>query len=518
MSRDFKLLPFLLDRLASYGFSADMDEAIVLEVYGNGCPGVFNFEGSVYVHNLNNTAVTYETAIQLDKSNLNTRSYGFLGYSVKFGRFCTERFTDICLAAGAPNMFSFDSINLNYSKSAISNEKGSAVSPPPAPPQEFGDCQPSPTRGRRVPMMKVLSNSKKILQQRANRSRQGHAPAMKGAHPRESGVREDDPLCVKAPNCQNGDRKGPLSSEADVGPVKYLPDQCPDLKVNCKSTQTQFSGDKKSGALNPGAPSHQLLDGRLRLPETSSFSDTQCSGQRKVTRDLTSREPVPERQHGYFHRQTTHRSFPRRPSLLKSSASWRGHVSSKRNRLSYGVEKRTVLETVHISPGHAEKQNGGTADVYEKGKKGKLEDGQTRGRSPKEKSRTKGSRPGSGERNRGSSFQRDSADQHSTPENPRSKWRKMVQNEAGRRRRNNELDRTDDSRSPVENQLKRETIRHDATSQEDVIRRRSLSRSACKSPYASCGPKRGDHRNSMRAIVTELTKSRNPAPDCSTDH
>ncbi|KAH9505119.1 hypothetical protein Btru_059594 [Bulinus truncatus] len=104
----FQTSSFYWTGLASYGFSADMDEKFM----AMGSPGVFNFEGSVYIHNLNNTAVTYETAIQLDKSNLNTRSYGFLGYSVKFGRFCTESFTDICLAAGAPNMFSFGQVKL----------------------------------------------------------------------------------------------------------------------------------------------------------------------------------------------------------------------------------------------------------------------------------------------------------------------------------------------------------------------------------------------------------------------
>ncbi|KAH9498319.1 Integrin alpha-4 [Bulinus truncatus] len=105
--------------MASYGFSADMDEKFM----AIGSHGVFNFEGSVYVHDLNNLSVTHETYVQVHKSNLNTTSYGLLGYSVKFGRFCTERFTDICLAAGAPNKFSFGQVNLLVKNSKNTSTK-----------------------------------------------------------------------------------------------------------------------------------------------------------------------------------------------------------------------------------------------------------------------------------------------------------------------------------------------------------------------------------------------------------
>ncbi|KAK0070558.1 integrin alpha-4 [Biomphalaria pfeifferi] len=45
-------------------------------------------------------------------NNLNKTSYGYIGYSIKLGRFCGKRASSFCAATGAPGMFNIGQVRL----------------------------------------------------------------------------------------------------------------------------------------------------------------------------------------------------------------------------------------------------------------------------------------------------------------------------------------------------------------------------------------------------------------------
>ncbi|KAK0070564.1 integrin alpha-4 [Biomphalaria pfeifferi] len=102
--------------MATTGFSADIDKRFI----AIGAPGILNFEGSVIGYNLNSPE-EFKLVVQR-VYNLNTTSYGYVGYSVKLGRFCADT-SSFCVATGAPNMFNVGQVRLLERKPQESNEK-----------------------------------------------------------------------------------------------------------------------------------------------------------------------------------------------------------------------------------------------------------------------------------------------------------------------------------------------------------------------------------------------------------
>jgi integrin alpha 8 len=84
--------------LATFGVSTDSDRGTVFVI---GAPGVLMSEGTVMILDMNdpNNRSRVSTIVE---NKLTTTAYGYLGYSVKIGRFCDG--SDICFAAGAPNL------------------------------------------------------------------------------------------------------------------------------------------------------------------------------------------------------------------------------------------------------------------------------------------------------------------------------------------------------------------------------------------------------------------------------
>ncbi|CAG5117311.1 unnamed protein product, partial [Candidula unifasciata] len=82
--------------MASFGFSVDSDKS---SVFVMGAPGVTISEGTVVILDVNTRVMSNYTTALVNK--LYTTAFGYIGYSVKIGRFCDG--TDTCFAASAPN-------------------------------------------------------------------------------------------------------------------------------------------------------------------------------------------------------------------------------------------------------------------------------------------------------------------------------------------------------------------------------------------------------------------------------
>ncbi|KAK6976811.1 hypothetical protein BgiMline_023260 [Biomphalaria glabrata] len=214
-------------------------------------------------------------------------------------------------------------------------EVDNSSSRPPVALRDSGDCRCSMHAKRKVPMMKVLSDSKKMLRLRASKSAHNQALQVNRNTHRELGIQVNLPQSPKAARKRSESRNRPISSSGS--PVRSIVHLFENPPQSCNCTPSTICLHNECVKRHVASPSNRLIS--EGDSDDEPVPETPCGELKNLLKRVKTKRICLDKHHNFLHRPQLHKTFQRQASLLKGSTTKKSNKSSKRMRKSEDVDK-----------------------------------------------------------------------------------------------------------------------------------------------------------------------------------